>query len=190
MAPIRCQSQSPVVFPNRYIVGLLRVPPVSLVLATAQPAYVRGLTTFRAYDDGSVASWVGVFSQAMRSAATHAVALASDLAKLEADWRSRGQVRRRGATPDRLISALAASPVIDIPRAATTLGVEYETARQAVERLVGVGILTPTSARRRDRTFEARDMFDLIDGFERSIATPPGASRPVRPAPARRPSSP
>lgn len=159
------------------------VPPISLVLATDAKAYVGGLVAFRTYDEGSVARWVALFAQAAREAARHSVDLANDLAELVTDWRRRARIRRRRSTPDRLIEVLAAMPVIDIPRAARQLDVEYETARLTVERLARAGVLTPASARKRDRIFEAREVFDLIDRFERRVATPAGASRPSRPAP-------
>ena len=162
------------------------VPPISLVLATDQKAYVGGLVAFRSYDDDSIARWIALFAQATREAARQSVKLANGLAKLEADWRTRAGVVRRRSTPDRLIEMLAATPVVDIPQAAKQLNVEYETARLTVERLVKVGVLTPTSAKKRDRIFEAREVFDLIDSFERDIATPPRAPRPSRPAPAKR----
>lgn len=162
------------------------VPPVSLVLATDQKAYIRGLVTFRDYEDDAIAGWVGLFAQAVRSAATEAVTLAADLARLEQIWRKEADIRRRGATPERLLTLLAGRPVIDIPTAAKLLGVEYETARLAVERLAAAGVLSSTSARRRDRVFEARDVFELIDDFERRLATPKGADRPSRPVPDRR----
>lgn len=157
------------------------VPPVSLVLVTDQRAYVRGLVTFRDYNDDAIASWIGLFAQAARSAATHAVALATDLASLEGRWRERAHLRRRGSAPERLITLLAASPVIDVPTAAERLGVEYETARLAVERLVAAGVLVGTSARKRDRIYEAPSVFELIDEFERRVAAPAGSPRPARP---------
>lgn len=162
------------------------VPPVSLVLATDQRAYVRGLVTFRDGGDTALASWLGLFAQAMRSAAAHAVSLAADLAALEERWRKRTDVRRRGSAPDRLITLLVAHPVIDILTAAKRLDVEYETARLAVDRLVTAGTLFSVSARRSGRIFEAREVFDLIDAFERRVATPPGEARPARPVPERR----
>lgn len=162
------------------------VPPISLVLATDQRAYVNGLVTFREYGDDALSLWVGLFAQATRSAATHAVRLGEDIAELTTSWKRRAGIRRRGSTPERLIVSLAGTPVIDIPTAAKTLGVEYETARLAVERLVNAGILTSSSPRKRDRVFEAREIFDLVDELERRVATPEGSRRAARPAPRRR----
>lgn len=162
------------------------VPPISLILATNQNAYVGGLVAYRAYDDESIARWIALFAQATREAARRSVELAGDLAQLEADWRRRVRIQRRGSTADRLIEALAATPVTDIPRAAERLRVEYETARLTVGRLVDAGVLTPASARKRDRIFEAREVFDLIDGFERRIVTRSASAKPARHAPARR----
>ena len=162
------------------------VPPVSLVLATDQRAYVGGLVTFRGYDDASLSAWVALFAQATRTAARYSVELASDLAALQQRWRERAHVQRRRSAPDRLIEALGAYPVVDIQSAAERLGVEYETARLTVERLVRARVLSPASTRKRGRIFEAREVFDLIDDFERRIATPRGSTKPTRHAPGRR----
>ena len=162
------------------------VPPVSLILATDQTAYVRGLTTFRAYSPDGLASWVGTFSQAVRTAGQAALGFAAEVAELQAKSLKRAKIKRRGSARARLIAALPAEPVIDIRRAAEITGVTYEGARLAVEELAAAGVLTAVSGRKRDRLYEARDVFDLVDDFERRLATPAGGRRPGRPVPRRR----
>ena len=162
------------------------VPPVSLILATDQTAYVRGLTVFRAYSPDALASWVGTFAQAVRTAGQAARGFAAEVAELTAKLSKRAKTKRRGSAKARLIAALSAEPVFDIKRAAEITGVTYEGARLAVEELAAAGVLTAVSGRRRDRLYEARDVFDLVDDFERRLATPPAGHRPARPAPRRR----
>jgi len=166
------------------------VPPISLVLATNQKAYVGGLTTYRAYTTEGINSWVATFAQATRTAGERATEFARELSKLQEAWRARADVRRRGSTVDQLIAKLPAEPVIDISRAAALTGSVYEAARLAVEQLVEARILYRVGSRKRDRLYEARDLFDLVDDLERRLATPPGQRRRARPAPrARRPVS-
>jgi hypothetical protein len=159
------------------------VPPVSLILATDQTAYVRGLTTFRTYTPDGLASWVGTFSQAVRTAGREALGFAGEVAALQEKLAKRAKIKRRGTTKERLIAALPAEPVIDVRRAAEIADVTYEAARLAVDELVGAGVLHAVSGRKRDRLYEARDVFDLVDEFERRLATPAGRHRPARPVP-------
>jgi Fic family protein len=162
------------------------VPPVSLILATDQTAYIRGLTTFRTYTPGGLASWVGTFAQAVRTAGREALGFAEEVAALQQKLLRRANIQRRGSAKERLIAALPAEPVIDVQRAAKIAGVTYEAARLAVGELVEADVLHAVSGRKRDRLYEARDVFDLVDGFERRLGTPAGGKRPGRRVPLRR----
>ena len=145
------------------------VPPISLVLATDQPAYLRGLTTFRSYTPDAIASWVATFAQATRTAALGATDLADHIAALLARLREKAGLRRSGSAAGHLIDALPSEPVFSVARAAELAGVSYEAARLAVEQLVATGVLAEVSARTRGRLYEARALFDLVDEFERSV---------------------
>src|SRR6266550_4882880 len=163
------------------------VPPISLVLATNQKAYIEGLTAYRAFTTQGINSWVATFSQATRTAGERATEFAAELSDLQDVWRARANVRRRGSTVDQLIAKLPAEPVLDINRAAALTGSVYEAARLAVEQLLKARILYRVGTRERDRLYEARDLFDLVDDLERRLAMPPGQRRRARPAPQTRP---
>src|SRR5712691_441955 len=154
------------------------VPPVSLILATDQKAYVRGLVTYREYTPHAVGSWVAVFAQAMRTASAEALDFAIEITRLQETWRDRAGIRRRGSAADRLIERLPAEPVLNIPRAAAICDVVYEAARLAVDQLVGARVLYPVGNGRRDRLYEARDLFDLVDQLERRLARAGSGRRP------------
>ena len=145
------------------------VPPISLVLATDQLAYVRGLTTFRSYAPDAIAAWVATFAQAARTAALGASSLAERIDALLARLREKASIRRSGSAAERLIEMLPSEPVFSIARAAEIVGASYEAARLAVEQLRATGVLTEVSARPRGRLYEARALFDLVDEFERGI---------------------
>ncbi|MSQ37772.1 MAG: Fic family protein [Chloroflexi bacterium] len=97
-------------------VALVCVPPISLVLATDQPAYVRGLTTFRSYTPDMIASWVATFAQATRTAALGATDLADRIAALLARLREKAGLRRSGSAAEQLINALPSEPVLTVAR--------------------------------------------------------------------------
>lgn len=159
------------------------VPPVSLILATDQREYVRGLTMFRAYEEAEIASWIGLFAQAMRTAAREAEAFAGEIAELQRHWRELAKVRRTGSTVDKIISRLPAQPVLNVRAAAAAAGVVYEAARLAMEQLERAGVVRVINQRRRDRLYEAPALFELIDTFEHRLATPRGSRKPARRAP-------
>jgi len=161
------------------------VPPISLVLATDQKAYVRGLNVFREYTGEAIGAWIGVFAQAARTAAREAVSFADDIARLQARWQEGAGIKRSGTTAEKIISILPGRPVIDVKAAAELTGAVYESARAAMERLEQAGVVREIGSRRRDRVFEAPDLFELVNGFERRLATPAGERRPVRRVPAR-----
>lgn len=161
------------------------VPPISLVLATDQKAYVRGLTAFREYTAEAIGTWIGLFAQATRTAGHEAGSFGDEIARLQARWRQRAGISRGGTTPEKIISLLPGQPVMSIKDAAELTGAVYESARAAMERLEGAGIVKEITSRRRDRVFEAPDMFEVVNGFERRLATPKGERRPARPAPKR-----
>jgi len=163
------------------------VPPISLILATNQRAYINGLTTYRSFSDDGMNDWVATFAQATRTAGEQAAAFAREIGELQERWRRRAGVKRRGSAVDQLIAKLPADPVLDVRRAASLTKSVYEGARLAVDRLVEARVLYPVGSRRRDRLFEARDLFDLVDDLERRLATPSGARRRARPAPRTRP---
>ena len=166
------------------------VPPISLILATDQKAYINGLTTYRSFSNEGLNNSVATFAQATRTAGEEAATFAQGIGRLQERWRARAGVKRRGSAVDQLIAKLPAEPVLDIARAANLTGSVYEAARLAVDQLVDARVLYPVGTRKRDRLFEARELFDLVDGFERRLATPSGGKRSVRPAPhTRRPVS-
>jgi Fic family protein len=162
------------------------VPPISLILATDQKAYINGLTTYRTFSTETLNDWVATFAQATRTAGEQAAVFAEEISKLQERWRARAGVKRRGSAVDQLITKLPAEPVVDITQVAALTGSVYEAARLAVEQLVGARVLYAVGSRKRDRLFEARDLFDLVDDLERRLATPPGSRRSARHAPHRR----
>src|SRR5438105_8804134 len=159
------------------------VPPVSLILAIDQKAYINGLTTYRAFSTEALNDWMATFAQATRMAGEQAAVFADEIAGLQERWRARAGVKRRGSAVDQLIAKLPAEPVLDVTRAATLTGPVYEAARLAVEQPVQARVLYRVGSRQRDRLFEARDLFDLVDDLERRLATPRGSRRAARPAP-------
>lgn len=159
------------------------VPPISLVLATDVRGYEQGLTDYRA---GRDIEWCAVFAQATRTAAREAEGFAIQIEQLQEEWLKRAGNPRHDSAARKLIAALPAHPILDIPAAMRIAKVSDVAAGRAIGRLVQAGVLrSERRGRKRGRSWEARELFDLVNGFERQLAIPPGERRPARSAPDR-----
>ncbi len=171
------------------------LPPVSLVLATWARDYVGGLTETRyagAPDSPQahegINRWVSFFASASLRAVRDAGRFEEHVRALQTSWRERAGNPRRDSAAYQLIGALPAAPVLTATTAAGLIGRSFQTASQAVERLVGAGVLRQVNVGRRNRTFEAPELIDAFTALERRLASPGGDTRvspPVRRVPRR-----
>ena len=143
------------------------VPPVSLVLAASSNTYIRGLNAFA---QGQIAEWLGTFGRALRASAERSASLARGIAGLQESWRERAGHPRRDSSAEALIGALPAWPVLTTDSAAKLLGRSVQAANEALAALERAGVVKVAGARRRNRTFEAPELLDLVTGFERELA--------------------
>jgi Fic family protein len=162
------------------------VPPVSLVLAADSEGYIAGLTEFR---EDRVDDWIRRFARAMELAATKAGELALRLANLQERWREQAGRPRRHSSAEALIVELPAHPIVTLATAQAILGRSKQAANEAIAALAESGVLHPITLARRNRAWEARELFDLINDVERELATPPETDEPSRPSTGRRTSS-
>jgi Fic family protein len=158
------------------------VPPVSLVLAADARAYVSGLTAYR---EDRFADWIDLFARAIGRSAEKATDLASRLAELQATWRERSGKPRRHSSVEALIVALPAHPIVTVATGHRLLGRSKQAVNQAIAALAMSGVLRPLTLARRNRAWEARELFDLVDDVERELATP-NEDGPSAPSPRRR----
>jgi Fic family protein len=163
------------------------VPPISLALATQAKRYVNGLNRFR-YDgapDGEAArdglrDWLDVFLTATRRATADASELDRRLRDLEAGWRAKLRPRRDSAA-DRLLPQLIAYPVVTVDDVRGLTGASRAAAFNAIGSCAGAGVLREISGQQRYRLFEAGEVFDVLTGYERTLATGSGDTRDERP---------
>jgi Fic family protein len=158
------------------------VPPISLVLATHSDLYIGGLQAYRV---GELKDWLLPFAGATVKAVDSAHELAARVGALRDAWLERLGRPRRHASSRALLHQLVGEPVLTVARAAELAGVSETAAARALEALERAGILTRPSAQRWGRRWEAPEVFDLLDAFERAVAAPGHTSRPARPAPRR-----
>lgn len=143
------------------------VPPISVVLASARDGYIRGLVDFR---DGKIEEWIERFA----AAAMRAGRLASDylaaVAELMDQWRDRlaasPAAPRADAAAWAIIDVLPAHPMITASVAAAATGRSKPQVYGALDQLEQAGILEPASKGRRNRSWEAAGLLDLIEALE------------------------
>jgi len=173
---------------RRRELALRYVPPVSLVLAADAKRYIGGLTAFR---EERIADWCGTFAEAVQLAAAKAAELAERLVQLQQSWRTRAGRPRRHSSAEALIQLLPANPIVTLATATRILARSKQAANEAIATLARAEVLSPTTPARRNRAWEARELFELVNATERELAIPPGPPQTGRPAPsAGRPRSP
>ena len=151
------------------------VPLLSLVLAADAKAYVAGLTAFR---DDRATDWILLFAQALEQAAAKADELALRLADLQERWRERAGRPRRHSSAEALIVEFPAHPIVTVATAQKFLGRSKQAVNEAIAALTNKGILHPITLAKRNRAWEARELFELINDVERELATPSDEGEP------------
>ncbi|MDP2956384.1 MAG: Fic family protein [Longimicrobiales bacterium] len=146
------------------------VPPISVVLAADRERYVHGLTEFRA---GGIGGWVEQFAAATARAAGLATTYLEAVTTLMGQWRKRlaaDAAPRADAAAWALIDVLPAHPVITAPVAAAATGRAKAAIHQAMKQLEACGVLLPLSTSKRNRSWEAVGLLDLLEGLEAARA--------------------
>lgn len=151
------------------------VPPVSLVLAADARSYVAGLMAFR---EGDAPGWCQIFARVIERAAREASDLAARLAGLQESWRERAGRPRKHSSAEALIVELPAHPVVTLATAQKLLGRSKQAANEAIRLLAAKGVLRSVTLAKRNRAWEARELFVLIDEVERNLAAPEETRRP------------
>lgn len=142
------------------------VPPISVVLAADREKYIRGLTRFRG--DG-VLEWIEQFAATTAESAHLAKRYLIAVEDLKGEWRaqlSATAALRTDATAWSVIDVLPAHPVITGPVAAAATGRSKGPIYEALDQLQNAGVLIPLSESRRNQTWEAAGLLDLIESFD------------------------
>lgn len=143
------------------------VPPISVLLARGRSRYIQGLTDYR---QGDMEAWVEQFAAAAGSAARLATEYLGEVEGLTRLWRERLAARpdapRSDATAWALIGELPGHPIISAPVAAALTGRSKPQTYEALAQLEAAGVIVPLSSGRRNRTWEAAGLLDLLAGLE------------------------
>lgn len=157
------------------------VPPISVALAREKERYIRGLTLFR---EDRIAEWLNIFAGATARAASLADEYCRAVEELQDRWR--GQLRqqrapRADAAAWQVIDVLPGHPVISVAIAVAATRRTKPAVNDAMGALVKAGVLRPLSESRRNRSWEAVGLLDLVAeldaGAEPSAAASPSGPR-------------
>lgn len=142
------------------------VPPISVVLANDRERYIRGLGQFR---QGAIGAWIEQFAAAAAEASELATGYLNEVQKLMDEWRrwlGDHSNPRSDAAAWALIETLPAYPVITAPVAAAATGRAKAAIHQAIIQLGECGVLEPISDSKRNRSWEASGLLELLEGLE------------------------
>ncbi|MFL5277221.1 MAG: Fic family protein, partial [Myxococcales bacterium] len=93
---------------------------------------------------------------------------------LQQKWRERAGGPRRDSAAEALIVELPAHPIVTVATAQKFLARSKQAVNEGIGSLANTGVLHQITLARRNRAWEARDVFALIDAVERELAIPPG----------------
>jgi Fic family protein len=142
------------------------VPPISVVLAAERDRYIAGLTEYRT---GKLSVWLEQFAVAAARASRLAIVYLKAVAKLTDHWKEqleKAAAPRADAAAWAVISVLPAHPVITTSVAERVTGRARSAIHVAIAQLEEAGVLTPVSRSRRNRSWEAAGLLDLVEGLE------------------------
>lgn len=143
------------------------VPPVSVAIAATRSRYVDALTSFRF---ARIESWIEYFADAAARSAHMAQKYLEAVQDLRSGWEAKVRqlpdAPRSDSTVWEIIEILPAHPMITVATAAEATKRSKPATNQAFESLQQAGVLVPASKSRRNRSWEADGLLDLIADLE------------------------
>jgi Fic family protein len=150
------------------------LPPISIVLGANKDAYISGLESFRTAE---VDAWVGYFADATELAAVRSREFSEEVEALQTDWRALLRPVRADAAALPLIDLLPRFPILTAAAAEGEIDRSRRATLTGLERLADAGILTRRRNQKKGDSWEAKELFALLDEFERRVRRPPARSR-------------
>lgn len=106
--------------------------------------------------------WLLFFLQGVAGESRDASGRIKTIQDMESDYRARVMEMRASVLPLRLVDHLFETPVLTIPGAQQFLGVTYNSARLAIDKLVSAGILEAAEDEIYGKRFAAREILQAI----------------------------
>jgi Fic family protein len=145
------------------------IPPISIVLGSNKDAYISGIESFRA---GALDAWIEYFAGATELAALRSREFSAEVAALQEDWRALLRPVRADAAALALIEQLPRFPIVTAAAAEDEIRRSRRATLTGLERLADAGILTRHRNQKKGDSWETKELFSLLDEFERRVADP------------------
>ncbi|MGI8557534.1 MAG: Fic family protein [Solirubrobacteraceae bacterium] len=142
------------------------VPPISLLLGANKDAYIAGLESFRRDD---VEPWLAQFARVTESSALQAEHFSDAINRLQEAWIEAASPMRADSAARVVIANLPAFPYITVKIVEHLTGRSNVTALNALARLTEASILTRHPNRGKGDSWEAKELFMLLDEFEGAV---------------------
>lgn len=142
------------------------VVPISAGLLVDTARYFAALGAFREGDAGPI---VREFAMASRIAATTGSRLVDDLVAQLEESRAKMTGLRADAAAWRVLPALIGQPAVNTKYLVTELGLGEMAALRALDALTDRGVLTEASGRGRNRVWQHRGIFEVLDAYATGI---------------------
>jgi Fic family protein len=145
------------------------LPPISIVLGAKKDVYVGGIEGFRT---GAVDPWVRYFAGATELAAVNSREFSEEVEALKSDWRAALRPVRADSAALALIDLLPRYPIVTAAAAEGDIGRSRRATLTGLERLADAEILTRHRNQKKGDSWEAKELFALLDEFERRVRRP------------------
>ncbi|WP_302397832.1 Fic family protein [Eggerthella sinensis] len=149
------------------------LPPFSLTPAVQTRKHTELLIPYQTGQDfakrsasASLDSWVAHCARATGRSVPLAYLYRDCVTDIEADWHDRCTDMHKGSALDALLSHLVAIPIVSVPSASAITGKSYQTAAEAVARLVDLDVLTPLTEGKRNRMFVAHEAVERLSHLQ------------------------
>ena len=150
---------------NKGLVGSTAVP-ISAGLLVNTGRYFQALTAFRV---GDAAPIIREFAMASRIAASTGTQLVDDLVAQLDESRALLQGVRSNAAVWKVLPALVGQPAVNTKYLTSALGLGEMAALRALDTLTDRGVLAETTGQGRNRVWQHRGIFDVLDGYAEQI---------------------
>lgn len=150
---------------NKGLVGSTAVP-ISAGLLVNTGRYFAALTAFRAGDAGPI---IREFAMASRIAASTGTRLVDDLVVQLDESRALLHGIRSDAAAWKILPALVGQPAVNTKYLKSALALGEMAALRALDTLTDRGVLTETTGHGRNRVWQHRGIFEVLDGYAEKI---------------------
>jgi Fic family protein len=113
---------------------------------------------------GTWEAWLRFFLRGVAEQSLDAVARATQLQVLHAQYHQRFQTMRAAARLLQVVDLLFVRPILGIPQVAEALGVSHQSASRYVETLEAEGVLREITGQARNRVYRADEVLQAIEG--------------------------